>query len=123
MIFYEAPHKLLGTLNDLAETFGAERRVSLSREMTKLHEQTLRTTLGGALAHFQTVAPKGEFVLVLEGAPKEAVVTGTLEDAVAMALELLAKGIKTKDAVRQAADCTGIAKNVLYDAVLRARAN
>ena len=75
------------------------------------------------MAHFQTVAPKGEFVLVLEGAPKEAVVTGTLEDAVAMALELLAKGIKTKDAVRQAADCTGIAKNVLYDAVLRARAN
>ena len=47
MIFYEAPHKLLGTLNDLVETFGAERRVSLSREMTKLHEQTLRTTLGG----------------------------------------------------------------------------
>ena len=123
MIFYEAPHKLLGTLNDLVETLGAERRVSLSREMTKLHEQTLRTTLGGALAHFQTVAPKGEFVLVLEGAPEEAVGTGTLEDAVAMALELLAKGIKTKDAVRQAADCTGIAKNVLYDAVLRARAN
>ena len=123
MIFYEAPHKLLGTLNDLVETCGAERRVSLSREMTKLHEQTLRTTLGGALAHFQTVAPKGEFVLVLEGAPEEAVGTGTLEDAVAMALELLAKGIKTKDAVRQAADCTGIAKNVLYDAVLRARAN
>ena len=123
MIFYEAPHKLLGTLEDLIETFGAERRISLSREMTKLHEQTLRTTLGGALAHFQAVAPKGEFVLVLEGAPEDAGGVVTLEDAVAMALELLAKGVKTKDAVRQAADCTGIAKNELYDAVLRARAN
>lgn len=123
MIFYEAPHKLLVTLEDLIETFGAERRISLSREMTKLHEQTLRTTLGGALAHFQAVAPKGEFVLVLEGAPEDAGGVVTLEDAVAMALELLAKGIKTKDAVRQAADCTGIAKNELYDAVLRARAN
>lgn len=123
MIFYEAPHKLLGTLEDLIETFGAERRISLSREMTKLHEQTLRTTLGSALAHFQAVAPKGEFVLVLEGAPEDAGGVVTLEDAVAMALELLAKGVKTKDAVRQAADCTGIAKNELYDAVLRARAN
>ena len=64
MIFYEAPHKLLRTLSDLRDTFGGEREITLARELTKLHEQTLRTTLDGAVAHFTENAPKGEFVLV-----------------------------------------------------------
>lgn len=122
MIFYEAPHKLLTTLQDLCAAFGEDRRVSLSREITKLHEETLRTTLGGALAHFQQVAPKGEFVLVIEGAPETEEAIVSLEDAVALVARLQAeRDLKTKEAVRQVAADTGIAKNELYDAVLKAR--
>ena len=68
MIFYEAPHKLPATLADLAETFGPDRPVSLCRELTKLHEEIVRTTLGEAAERYQTEPPKGEFVLVVRGA-------------------------------------------------------
>lgn len=71
MIFYEAPHKLCATLRDLRAAFGGDRRLSLSRELTKLHEQTLRMTLDEAVAYFDANAPRGEFVLILEGAPDE----------------------------------------------------
>ena len=122
MIFYEAPHKLLTTLEDLCAAFGAERRVSLSREITKLHEETLRTTLGEALAHFQTVSPKGEFVLVIEGAGESEDLPVTIEDAVAQVLRLQEeRDLKTKEAVRQVSADTGLGKNELYDAVLKAR--
>ena len=122
MIFHEAPHKLLTTLEDLVETFGPDRRVSLSREMTKLHEDTMRTTLGGALAHFQEVAPKGEFVLVIEGAPELEDDNITMEDAIAMVARLQEeKQLKTKEAVRQVSIDTGLSKNELYDAVLKSR--
>ncbi len=122
MIFYEAPHKLLGTLQDLSDTFGPDRPVSLCREVTKLHEQTLRTTLSGALAYFQTVPPKGEFVLVLAGAPAEEKACITLEEGVAQVRALQeAEGLKTKDAVRRISAGTGLSKNELYDAVLKAR--
>ena len=70
MIFYEAPHKLCTTLRDLRDAFGGDRRLSLSRELTKLHEQTLRMTLDEAVAYFDTNAPRGEFVLVVAGRPK-----------------------------------------------------
>ena len=122
MIFYEAPHKLLTTLEDLCEAFGADRRISLSREITKLHEETLRTTLGEALAHFQEVSPKGEFVLVVEGAGESEDLPVTLEDAVAQVLRLQEeRGLKTKEAVRQVSTDTGLSKNELYDAVLKTR--
>ena len=68
MIFYEAPHKLVNTLEDMAEVFGADREISLCRELTKLHEEVIRTTLGGALALYAENDPKGEFVLVVAGA-------------------------------------------------------
>ncbi len=71
MIFYEAPHKLCATLRDLAAAFGEDRRLSLSRELTKLHEQTLRMTLGEAMRYFDENPPRGEFVLIVEGAPDE----------------------------------------------------
>ena len=69
MIFHEAPHKLRATLEDLRETFGPDRRVALCRELTKLHEETVRTTLGEAAAYYQENTPKGEYVLVVAGRP------------------------------------------------------
>ena len=87
MIFYEAPHKLMRTLEDMKATFGADRRIALCRELTKLHEQTIRTTLGEAVEYFSATPPKGEFVLVIDGAP-DAEPEFTLADALAYASEL-----------------------------------
>ena len=119
MIFYEAPHKLRDTLDDLLKTFG-DRPISLSREITKLHEETIRTTLAGAVAHFAENDPKGEFVLVLAGAEHTEEETVTLEDAVEMVLARRENGERMKDAVRQVSADTGINKNELYDAALKA---
>ena len=88
MIFYEAPHKLRGTLDDLAAAFGADRSVSLCRELTKLHEEIKKTTLGEAVAFYKDNDPRGEYVLVLAGADLAAVeqaAAPTLEEAVAAA--------------------------------------
>ena len=71
MIFYEAPHKLAATLQDLLETFGPDREISLCRELTKLHEEVIRTNLKGAVEYYEETAPKGEFVLIVAGAPEE----------------------------------------------------
>ena len=73
MIFYEAPHKLRGTLDDLAAAFGADRSVSLCRELTKLHEEIKKTTLGEAVAFYKDNDPRGEYVLVLAGTDPAAV--------------------------------------------------
>lgn len=115
MVFYEAPHKLTGTLADLSETFGAERRVTLCRELTKLHEEVLRTTLGAATEHYKANAPRGEFVLVVEGAParKEAPVLSP-EEAAEWVRALYAQGMSRKDAARQVAAETGVPKKELY---------
>ena len=119
MIFYEAPHKLQNTLKDLTDAFGPERRISLCRELTKLHEQILRMTLGEALAYYTENDPRGEYVLILEGAAEASEEALTLEDAVSLALERIASGASKKDAVREVSRETGFPKNVLYDAVLR----
>ena len=119
MIFYEAPHKLQNTLKDLTDAFGPERRISLCRELTKLHEQILRMTLGEALAYYTENDPRGEYVLVLEGAAETSEEALTLEDAVSLALERIASGASKKDAVREVSRETGFPKNALYDAVLR----
>lgn len=119
MIFYEAPHKLQNTLKDLTDAFGPERRISLCRELTKLHEQILRMTLGEALAYYTENDPRGEYVLILEGAVEASEETLTLEDAVSLALERIASGASKKDAVREVSRETGFPKNALYDAILR----
>ena len=119
MIFYEAPHKLQNTLKDLTDAFGPERRISLCRELTKLHEQILRMTLGEALAYYTENDPRGEYVLILEGAAVASVEALTLVDAVSLALERIASGASKKDAVREVSRETGFPKNALYDAVLR----
>ena len=119
MIFYEAPHKLLNTLEDMASVFGAERPISLCRELTKLHEEVVRTTLGEAVEKYTADAPKGEFVLVVAGAPAVQKVTATAEDAAARVAELMEKGISRKDAVRQTAVELDLPKNVVYEAALQ----
>ena len=117
MIFYEAPHKLMRTLEDMKNTFGPERRISLCRELTKLHEQTLRTDLAGAIEHFTQFPPKGEFVLVIEGTP-EAGSGFSLDEAAALAERYRAEGLSRKAACKKAAAETGFSANELYDASL-----
>ncbi len=114
MIFYEAPHKLLRTLEDMAEYFGADRPIAVVREITKLHEQTLRTTIGGALTHFNETAPKGEFVLVVGGAPEEAEEELTPEQALDIVARYRDEGKSLKEACKLAAKDTGYSKNELY---------
>ncbi len=118
MIFYEAPHKLTATLAELCENFGAERRLSLCRELSKLHEEVIRTTLGAAVEVYAEQAPKGEFVLVLEGAAPREEETGTLEDGLALVERYRAQGLSLKDASRQAAADTGLNRKALYDAAI-----
>ena len=118
MIFYEAPHKLVSTLEDMADTFGSDRSISLCRELTKLHEEVIRTTLGGALELYAQQAPKGEFVLVVAGAAPVEKVVATADDAAARVSQLMAEGMSRKDAVKQTAKELDLPKNVVYDAAL-----
>ena len=119
MIFYEAPHKLLNTLQDMQAAFGPDRRISLCRELTKLHEEVIRTTLGGALDYYKELAPRGEYVLVLDGAAPPPATEVTLEDALALMEQKMAEGLSRKDAAKQAAKETGFSKNALYDASVK----
>ena len=120
MIFYEAPHKLVNTLKDMAEVFGADRSISLCRELTKLHEEVIRTTLGGAVALYAENPPKGEFVLVVAGTQPAEVEAATPEDAAKRVAQLMAEGLSRKDAIKQTAKELDLPKNVVYDAALQA---
>ena len=119
MIFYEAPHKLLSTLEDMAAVFGGDRPISLCRELTKLHEEVVRTTLQGAIEKYTENAPKGEFVLVLAGATPEEKEAATEDDAAARVAALMEEGLSRKDAVKQTAKELNLPKNVVYDAALK----
>lgn len=114
MIFYEAPHKLCATLEDMRKAFGGQRRISLCRELSKLHEEIFRTTLDGAVERYAQQPPKGEFVLVVEGAPEVEEEEITLEEGIRRVLELRESGLSMKDAARQVAAETGLGKNELY---------
>ena len=118
MVFYEAPHKLQVTLKDMAEVFGADRPISLCRELTKLHEEVVRTTLGEAIAKYEENAPKGEFVLVVAGAPLVQKEKPTASDAAERVKQLMEEGLSRKDAVKQTAKELDLPKNVVYDAAL-----
>lgn len=114
MIFYEAPHRLETTLRDLSEAFG-DRRVVLARELTKLHEEVRRTTLSQATAYYAENGPRGEFVLVVEGAPAETrPEKADPEEAAERVRVLLKEGLSTAQAVRIAAKETGVSRSQLY---------
>jgi len=118
MIFYEAPHKLTATLADLAGAFGGERRIALCRELSKLHEEVVRTTLAEAVEKYEQQPPKGEFVLVVEGAAPVPAGEVTLEEGLALVETYRAEGLSLKEASRRAAAETGLNRKGLYDAAL-----
>ena len=117
MVFYEAPHKLLSTLEDLFGTLG-ERRIALVRELTKVHEEVVRTTLSEAIARYTQDAPRGEFVLVVEGAAPTEQPPMTVEQAEALAREYLAQGMSPSEAAKTAAAETGLKKGDIYRRII-----
>ena len=119
MIFYEAPHKLVATLEDMAQVFGSDRSISLCRELTKLHEEVVRTTLGQAIQKYTEHPPKGEFVLVVAGAEPPKKEETTEDDIIQSIANLVAQGISRKDAIKQTAKALDLPKNVVYDAALK----
>ena len=119
MVFHEAPHRLRQTLADMAELLG-DRPVALCRELTKLHEDTVRTTLAQAAAFYRDNEPRGEYVLVIAGREKQNLPALTLEEGAARVLALRDGGMKLKEAVRRVADDTGLPRNALNDTALKA---
>lgn len=116
MIFYEAPHKLLNTLKDMLNTFG-DRAIALVRELTKIHEEVIHTTLSEAVSLYSEKEPKGEFVLIVTGAAEEEK-EYTLEEAIALAKEFCQKGDAPSVAAKKAAEITGLKKGDIYKGML-----
>ncbi|WRS27280.1 16S rRNA (cytidine(1402)-2'-O)-methyltransferase [Oscillospiraceae bacterium MB08-C2-2] len=117
LIFYEAPHKLLRTLEDMLAVWG-DRPLALCRELTKLHEEVIRTTLAEAVALYTSQSPRGEYVLVVEGAPPKEETPLSFEEAVAMVCSLQKGGLPTSQAAKEIAKETGYKKGDLYKAAL-----
>lgn len=115
MVFYEAPHKLRSTLQDMLDTLG-DRRISLVRELTKIHEEARLTTLSQAVEYYAETPPKGEFVLVIEGAKATVSNEGapSLDQAVALARTFMAQGQSASSAAKEAANSTGHKKGDIY---------
>ena len=118
MIFYEAPHKLNATLKDMLESFG-DRKISIVRELTKIHEEVINTTLEKAVEAYKDAPLKGEIVLIIEGATiEEATEEYTLDDAVRMAQTMAEnENISISEATKKTAKLTGIKKGVIYKAI------
>lgn len=114
MVFYEAPHKLPSTLEDMLEAWG-DRRICLVRELTKLHEEVIRTTLSEAAARYREESPRGEFVVIIEGCTPEAAPVATTEDGARLARTLMEdEGLSPSEAARRAAAETGLKKGDIY---------
>lgn len=123
MIFYEAPHKLIYTLKDMLEYFG-DRKISLCRELTKIHEEAFRTTLSEAVEYYTVNKPKGEFVLVIEGAKAEDILKSeTIEQAYEQVKNLVSKGMRGADACKEIAKSTGFSKGELYALLVEDKEN
>ena len=121
LIFYEAPHKLLTTLKDMHEQLG-DRRIVLARELTKKYEEYKRTTLSEAIIYYEETPPKGEFVLILEGADKEVLereYLAGLPSAETLIRKYSDQGMKAKELTRQVADELHLPKRDVYDLYLK----
>ena len=117
-LLHEAPHKLRQTLSDLEKTLGGTRRISLCRELTKLNEEVLRTTLSEAVSYYEEREPRGEYVLVVEGGEKQrtgGATFGTVEEAVAYYLE---EGMSRNEAIKAAAKAMGLPRKEVYDRMI-----
>ena len=116
MVFYEAPHKLSATLTDMYAYFG-DRKIAIVREITKIHEEVIRTTLRKAAEKYQEESLKGEIVLVIEGYEEKEEDLPTLEDAIIKAKKYIEEGMSASFAAKQAAKDTGIKKGDIYKAL------
>ncbi len=119
LIFYEAPHKLLKTLTDMRECFG-NRKISIIKELTKIHETALYTDLDGAIEYFEENAPRGEFVLVLEGKDKQEAIEEARDEFLNLSVKehvdmLINSGLTKKDAIKKASDQRGVSKRDVYN--------
>lgn len=117
LIFYEAPHKLLTTLRDMSDVLGGERKIALARELTKLHEEIIRTTIDGAIEHYSEKSPRGEYVLVIEGALDDS----DCEDCFWQNMSVkehvdkyISDGLSQKEAIKAAATDRGLPKREIY---------
>ena len=117
MIFYEAPHKLIYTLNDMHKVFG-NRNIALVRELTKIHEQVLHFTFDEAIAYYADKSPKGEYVIIIEGKKQDEAEEITLEQAIALAKSLVEKGMSINSAAKEAAAQTPFKKGDIYKALI-----
>ncbi len=118
LIFYEAPHKLMNTLQDFLKYFG-DRKISLCRELTKIHEEVLRMTISEAIEYYTVKNPKGEYVLVLEGAKEKNLSDEyTIETAAALAKQYASEGMKLSEACKTAAKETGFSKSNIYSYII-----
>ncbi|MBQ2327452.1 MAG: 16S rRNA (cytidine(1402)-2'-O)-methyltransferase [Clostridia bacterium] len=117
MVFYEAPHKLLRTLEDMLEYYG-DRPIALCRELTKMHEEVVRTTIAAAIEKYTETPPKGEFVLIIGGwvPTDEELMEGvpTMEMMLSEVQALVDEGTKLSSAVKTVSQKYGVSKNALY---------
>jgi 16S rRNA (cytidine1402-2'-O)-methyltransferase len=114
-VMYEAPHRVERTVNDLAEACGGDRHVAIARELTKIYETVWRGTISAAVAHLATAAPRGEYVIVLQGAPPRDEVS---DDEIRSALDLALAGHSRKDAVEAVVGQLEVPKRRVYDLAL-----
>lgn len=120
MIFYEAPHKLKYTLSDMASVFGENRRIALARELTKIHEEVIRLTLGEAVEKYENEAPRGEYVIVIEGKPPEEISEETTKSFAGFSVKehvdsYMEQGLSKNDAIKAAANDRGVSKRDVYN--------
>lgn len=118
MVFYEAPHKLRRSLRDMYDALG-ERKIALCRELTKIHEEVLRMNLSEAIEYYAENDPRGEFVLIIEGAPDHAPQPITAEQAIEYARELLSEGLSPAEAAKRAAKDTGVSRGDIYRGLVK----
>ncbi len=118
LIFYEAPHKLKNTIADMQSAFGGNRRIALARELTKIHEEVMRCTLDEAAAYYEENAPRGEYVIVVEGAAAEKIETANEWNSISVKEHVekyIGEGLTVKDAVKAAAVDRNVPKREVYN--------